>query len=193
MWGPSGFLSRLQTSDSFSHNNLNYSVLHLLQLQAIKAYSKPDAYKDRIFPHDYCFTINVIKQHYNTHKLQHKYANWWNQTPHIHESRHNTLICYYRIKHLKHPRLKREGYDWMSVSNLYIWSLSLKNINMFEWLRTNEWNAFGHVSLLPESHSRNSVSSAARYAFSSQARLYDIRVTWFDRSLRRKGYSTTLQ
>ncbi len=61
----------------------------------------------------------------------------------------------------------------------------------FEWLRKNERNAFVHVSLRPESCSRNSMSSAARYAFNlfffvSSKRLYDSHVTWFDRFLHKK-------
>ncbi len=36
-----------------------------------------------------------------------------------------------------------------------------------EWLWTNEGNAFIRVSLRLESRSRNSLSSAARYAFNS--------------------------
>ncbi len=72
---------------------------------------------------------------------------------------------------------------------------------VLEWLWTNEWNTDKRVSFSLESrcrkHSKNSVSSAARYAFNSflvsSKRLYDIHVTWFKLFVRIKGDSTALQ
>ncbi len=69
-----------------------------------------------------------------------------------------------------------------------------------EWM--NEWNAFVVIYSAPNracrKRSRNSVSSAACYAFNSfllvsRKRLYDIYIPWFDRFLRRNGISAALQ
>ncbi len=72
----------------------------------------------------------------------------------------------------------------------------------FEWLWTNEGNAFVRVSLRLESRSRKALEKQYLFRGSlcfqlvvlvSSKRLYHIHVTRFDWFLRRKGDSTALQ